>query len=88
MSDAQIALQTLARRRWRMAIGLSVLMVVIYFGFILLIAFNKPAMGTLLAPGLKSGEIERQQFPVWDARLGRKNLVWGYRQRQAKSEPW
>ena len=41
---------------------------------------------TLLAPGLKSGEIERQQFPVWDARLGRKNLVWGYRQRQDKSE--
>ena len=55
MSDAQIALQTLARRRWRMAIGLSVLMVVIYFGFILLIAFNKPAMGTLLAPGLSVG---------------------------------
>ena len=44
-------------------------------------------MDTLLAPGLKTGEIERQQFPVWDARLGRKNLVWGYRQRQAKSDP-
>jgi hypothetical protein len=41
---------------------------------------------TLLAPGLKSGEIEKQQFPVWDARLGRKNLVWGYRQRQSKAE--
>ena len=41
---------------------------------------------TLLAPGLKSGEIEKQQFPVWDARLGRKNLVYGYRQRQGKSE--
>lgn len=33
----------------------------------------------LLAPGLKSGEIEKQQFPVWDPRLNRKTLVWGYR---------
>lgn len=39
---------------------------------------------TLLGPGLKSGEIEKQQFPVWDARLGRKVLVWGYRQRSAE----
>jgi hypothetical protein len=41
---------------------------------------------TLLAPGLKSGEIEKQQFPVWDPRLGRKNLIWGYRHRPA-SDP-
>jgi len=34
---------------------------------------------TLLAPGLKSGEIEKQQFPVWDDRLNRKTLMWGYR---------
>jgi hypothetical protein len=38
---------------------------------------------TLLGPGLKSGEIEKQQFPVWDGRLHRKILVWGYRQRSA-----
>ena len=38
---------------------------------------------TLLGPGLKSGEIEKQQFPVWDSRLGRKVLVWGYRQKGA-----
>ena len=38
-----------------MAIGLSVLMVVIYFGFILLIAFNKPAVGRSIAPGLSLG---------------------------------
>jgi hypothetical protein len=36
---------------------------------------------TLLAPGLKSGEIEKAQHPVWDQRLQRKVLVWGYRQR-------
>lgn len=41
---------------------------------------------TLLGPGLKSGEIEKQQFPVWDARLGRKVLVWGYRQRSAEAQ--
>ena len=38
---------------------------------------------TLLGPGLKSGEVEKQQFPVWDSRLGRKVLVWGYRQKVA-----
>ena len=30
-------------------------MVVVYFGFILLIAFNKELMGTLLIPGLSVG---------------------------------
>jgi hypothetical protein len=40
---------------------------------------------TLLGPGLKSGEIEKQQFPVWDSRLGRKVLVWGYRQKSASA---
>ena len=30
-------------------------MIVIYFGFILLIAFNKPLMGGLVAPGLSLG---------------------------------
>ncbi len=48
-------LATLAARRWRMAIALSILMVFIYFGFILLIAFNKPAIGALLMPGLSLG---------------------------------
>lgn len=38
---------------------------------------------TLLAPGLKSGEIEKAQHPVWDPRLQRKVLVWGYRHRPA-----
>ncbi len=51
----QDALRQLARARWRMAITLSVLMVVIYFGFILLIAFNKEAIGALIVPGLSVG---------------------------------
>lgn len=41
----------------------------------------------LLAPGLKSGEIEKQQFPVWDTRLNRKMFVWGYRLRKETDEP-
>jgi uncharacterized membrane protein (DUF485 family) len=55
MPTNQQALQALAQRRWRMAIGLSALMVAIYFGFILLVAFNKPAMGSLIMPGLSVG---------------------------------
>lgn len=49
------ALVTLARLRWRMAVILSLVVVVIYFGFILLIAFDKAAMGALLVPGLSVG---------------------------------
>jgi len=30
-------------------------MIILYFGFILLIAFNKPLMGRLVAPGLSLG---------------------------------
>ena len=51
----QQTLRSLARARWRMAIALSALMVVIYFGFILLIAFNKAAMGAVIMPGLSVG---------------------------------
>ncbi len=55
MPDGSVELQALARLRWRVAIGLSALMVLIYFGFILLIAFNKQAMGSLIVPGLSVG---------------------------------
>ena len=30
-------------------------MMVAYFGFVLLVAFNKPLLGTILAPGLSLG---------------------------------
>jgi uncharacterized membrane protein (DUF485 family) len=45
----------LAATRWRIAISLTAAMVAIYFGFILLIAFDKPLMGRLLTPGLSVG---------------------------------
>ena len=55
MSSPDIALQDLARRRWRIAITLTLAMVAIYFGFILLVAYNKPLLGRLISPGLSLG---------------------------------
>ncbi|MFN0181852.1 MAG: DUF485 domain-containing protein [Gemmatimonadales bacterium] len=49
------SLRALAQIRWRIAIRLTALMVLVYFGFILLIAYNKPMMGRLIAPGLSLG---------------------------------
>lgn len=55
MTDSDAAFQDLARRRWRMAITLTVAMIALYFGFILLVAFNKPLLGRLVSPGLSVG---------------------------------
>lgn len=41
--------------RWRIATLLTAAMMVLYFGFILLIAFNKPLLGSLVVPGLSVG---------------------------------
>jgi uncharacterized membrane protein (DUF485 family) len=49
------ALRRLARLRWRIAVTLSAVMVFIYFGFILLVAFSKQALSTLIVPGLSLG---------------------------------
>ena len=53
MSDHRF--RSLAATRWRIAITLTAVMIAIYFGFILLIAYDKPLMGRLLAPGLSLG---------------------------------
>ena len=53
MSDHQF--KSLAAARWRIAITLTAVMVTIYFGFILLIAYNKPLMGRLVTRGLSVG---------------------------------
>ena len=45
----------LAAAHRRVATLLTCTMVVVYFGFILLIAFDKPLLATLLAPGLSLG---------------------------------
>ena len=48
-------LDALAAKRLRMGLTLTVLMLVVYFGFILLIAFNKPLLARLLTSGLSLG---------------------------------
>ena len=48
-------LDALAASRWKVAIALSVAMIVVYFGFILLVAFNKPLLGRQLTGGLSVG---------------------------------
>lgn len=53
MSDTR--LDRLARARWRIQVALTAAMIALYFGFVLLIAWNKPLMGRLLAPGLSIG---------------------------------
>jgi uncharacterized membrane protein (DUF485 family) len=56
MTDTRdLPLEALAAARWRVAITLTIAMVVVYFGFILLVAFNKPLLGTLLRRGLSLG---------------------------------
>jgi uncharacterized membrane protein (DUF485 family) len=48
-------LDALAAARWRVAIVLTVAMMVVYFGFILLVAFDKPLLGRVVIPGLSLG---------------------------------
>jgi uncharacterized membrane protein (DUF485 family) len=49
------ALGKVTAARWRVAISLTAAMMTIYFGFILLIAFNKPLLATIVVPGLSLG---------------------------------
>jgi uncharacterized membrane protein (DUF485 family) len=53
MADTRLA--DLAARRWRLQVVLTVAMIALYFGFILLIAYNKPLLARLIAPGLSLG---------------------------------
>jgi uncharacterized membrane protein (DUF485 family) len=55
MNDSKAVLETLARAQWRLALALTAAMMAIYFGFILLVAFAKPFLGRLIAPGLSMG---------------------------------
>lgn len=45
----------LHERRWKVAATLTALVMLIYFGFILLIAYGKAFMGSLITPGLSVG---------------------------------
>jgi uncharacterized membrane protein (DUF485 family) len=48
-------LRTLDAARWRVALGLTAVMVVIYFGFILLVAYGRPILARQVTPGLTLG---------------------------------
>jgi uncharacterized membrane protein (DUF485 family) len=53
--DPVPALEAISAARWRVAMSLTVAMMVVYFGFVLLIAFNKPLLGSIIVPGLSLG---------------------------------
>jgi uncharacterized membrane protein (DUF485 family) len=53
--DVERELAAIAARRWRIAIVLTATMLVTYFGFLLLVAYDKPALGALVTPGLSWG---------------------------------
>ena len=51
MHEMEARLHALAARRWRVAIWLSVVMLIAYYGFILLVAFDRPLLSTILLNG-------------------------------------
>jgi uncharacterized membrane protein (DUF485 family) len=53
MSD--VRLHQLAAARWRLQIALTLAMVALYFGFILLIAYDKELLARLIVPGVSLG---------------------------------
>ncbi|MBL8658750.1 MAG: DUF485 domain-containing protein [Rhodospirillales bacterium] len=55
MAHTDPRLHSLAARRWRIAIWLSVFMLLAYYAFILLVAFDKPLLGVVLTQGLTLG---------------------------------
>lgn len=57
MTDRYQALEALARAQWRLALRLTGAMLAIYLGFILLVAWAKPLLGTLLVRGLSLGTL-------------------------------
>jgi uncharacterized membrane protein (DUF485 family) len=54
-TSAPSALEAATAARWRVALSLTIAMMVVYFGFILLVAFDKPLLARVLAPGLSLG---------------------------------
>jgi uncharacterized membrane protein (DUF485 family) len=55
MNDHGHRLTALGAARWRIAGSLTAAMMLIYYGFIALIAYDKPLLATVLAPGLTLG---------------------------------
>lgn len=57
MSTEPDTVAALAGRQRRLALRLTAAMMAVYFGFILLVAYDKPLLGTVLRPGLSLGTL-------------------------------
>jgi uncharacterized membrane protein (DUF485 family) len=55
VSRPQSQVRELDAVRWRVALGLTAAMVVLYFGFILLVAYGRPLLAVQVVPGLTLG---------------------------------
>jgi len=53
--DRKSILKTLSAAQWRLALRLTLAMMAVYFGFILLVAYDKPLLATRVLPGLSLG---------------------------------
>jgi uncharacterized membrane protein (DUF485 family) len=54
-TPSHTSLESVSAARWRIALSLTIAMMAAYFGFILLVAFNKPLLGTRVTTGLSLG---------------------------------
>jgi uncharacterized membrane protein (DUF485 family) len=55
MTDVHARIEALAAARERVALVLTLLMILLYFGFIALVAFAHPVLARLVVPGLTLG---------------------------------
>jgi uncharacterized membrane protein (DUF485 family) len=55
VAESHDPVHALGRARWKIAITLTAIMIAMYFGFIALIAFNKPLLAIRITPGLTLG---------------------------------
>lgn len=57
LTNRDRAVHALSLRRWKVSLSLTAVMLVIYFSFVLGIAFDKKALGALVAEGLSLGMV-------------------------------
>jgi uncharacterized membrane protein (DUF485 family) len=55
VSQPQSQVRELDAARWRVALALTGAMIVLYFGFILLVAYGRPLLAVQVVPGLTLG---------------------------------
>jgi uncharacterized membrane protein (DUF485 family) len=55
VSEMRDSIRELDAARWRVALALTAAMVVLYFGFVLLVAYGRPLLAVQVVPGLTLG---------------------------------